>query len=213
MVPNKILLFGGTFDPIHNAHIALCRTVAAKLDIPQVFLIPAAQPPHKQLIELTPAPLRLQMVRLAVENAPLFHVSDCELQRSGPSYTLLTVQYFREQYPAAQLYWLIGQDMLADLPTWHRVEEVVQHCQMVAVRRPDCPPIDWSALLQKLDSTAVKAIRDHLLDTPLFDISATDIRRRLRVHLPVDHLIAPAVLDFIRANSLYGLRRPQGQSS
>jgi len=200
-----ILLFGGTFDPIHNGHIQIARLIAAKLTVHKVIFIPSAHPPHKEPHSLTPAPMRLALTQLALEGDDLFEVSDCELHRRGPSFTLDTIRYFRDQFgPDTTLYWLIGADTISELPGWYKVNQLVEQCTIVTARRPGYQAQLSSALFQNVLTPAqITRLQQHVIDTPEFDISATDIRSRLRRGLTVNELIPPKVLQYITDNNLY----------
>lgn len=202
-----VLLFGGSFNPIHHGHLIVARAAAETLRLPRVSLIPAAAPPHKSPDGIAPADDRIEMCRLAVQGDDLFEVSDWELRRPGPSYTLHTVQHFAGVLgPATPLYWLIGMDSLAELPTWHRIGELAELCTFVTARRPtDLPPLDalFDTLAKVISPTRIRAIREHMVDTPLIDISATDIRRRCRDKMSIRYLTGSSVADYINSHELY----------
>ncbi len=193
-----VLLFGGTFDPIHHGHLIIARAAAEQLKVGKVVLIPSAQPPHKSTAAVSTAQDRLQMTQLAVEGEELFEVSDCELQRQGPSYTLETVRYFRGLYEAEiPLYWLIGADSVRELLNWYRIEQLADECIIVTASRPGYDPGDLSMLRPALSEKQIERIKQYILDTPMIDISATQIRRRAAQNLPISYLTPPAVADYI----------------
>ena len=204
MVKQRILLFGGTFDPIHNAHLAIARSVADYLNAEKIILIPSAHPPHKAGQPITAADLRLRMCQAAVADDPLFEVSDCELHRPGPSYTLDTVNHFREHYgPTTQPYWLIGADSIADLPGWYHIKELMDACTIIIARRPGAETPDFKPLEKILDENQINELQANCLPTPLLDISATQIRQRICKNQPIDDLVCAPVVAFIRENNLY----------
>ena len=206
MNKTNILLFGGTFDPIHLGYLSIARAAAESLAAAQIILIPAANPPHKNGPGLTPAPDRLAMAHLAVESDPLFEVSDCELLRPGPSFTLDTVRHFRRRFgPNPALYWLIGADTLPELPGWYQIDRLVDECTIVTARRPGFDPaqIDWTAFKSILAKPQIERLRRHLLDTPEIPLAATELRRRLRQNQPVDDALPAPVLAYIRQHHLY----------
>lgn len=202
MAQNNILLFGGSFDPIHHGHLIVARAVAEAIGAERVMLIPAAQPPHKLGLKMTAPDHRLHMARLAVEEDDLFEVSDCELHRQGPSYTIDTVRHFRTRFAEGQLFWLIGADSVADLPTWRSIGALADECTLVTAVRPGFS-VDWSVLKEVLNDTQIKKLADYQLPTPQIDISATQIRRRVQTGLPICYLTPPAVVDYIFQNRLY----------
>ncbi|OQA01203.1 MAG: Nicotinate-nucleotide adenylyltransferase [Planctomycetes bacterium ADurb.Bin412] len=199
-----ILLFGGTFDPIHNGHLIISRSAAEQLGVQKIILIPSAVPPHKQNKIFTEAEIRLEMVHRAVEGDALFEVSDCELHRQGPSYTLDTVRYFHTKYgPELPLYWLIGADSIPELPGWYHIQQLVEECTLVTAGRPGSPCCCWDRFQNILDARQIARLQKYLLATPLLDISATDIRRRVPSGLSIRYLVPEPVRHFIRQNNLY----------
>jgi len=209
-----ILLFGGTFDPIHHGHLIISRGAAEQLGVKKIILIPSAVPPHKQGKNFTEAEIRLELVRLAVEGDALFEVSDCELHRQGPSYTLETVRYFRAALgPEEPLYWLIGADSVQELPGWYRIRQLVEECTIVTAGRPGCPCCCWDRFQNILEARQIARLQKYLLPTPLVDISATEIRRRVHNGLSIRYLVPKPVCDFIRENNLYQRFPAGGQGS
>ena len=199
----RIVLFGGTFDPVHVGHTTVAQFAAEHLCADMVFFIPARRSPHKRVNPVASGEHRLAMLRLAARQCKRFHVSDCELRREEPSYTLDTVLYFRRRFGAsAQLFWLIGDDMLKDLPKWHRVDDLLDACTLCVMHRGGCPPPEFEAL-QALGADRVARLRANLLETPSVDISSTEIRRKLAAGHDVTGLLPPLVLDYIEKNGLY----------
>jgi nicotinate-nucleotide adenylyltransferase len=198
-------LFGGTFDPVHHGHLIVARAVAERLGFGCITLIPANHPPHKPPAHASAAD-RLAMLKLAVKGDKLFDVCDLEIKRKGASYTLDTLQALRKQAGEGTLHWLIGVDSLADLPHWHRVEEVLELARILVAARPmeGARAEDALAgLASKLDDRHIRRLRDSLLPTPLIDISSTDIRRRVRAGQPIRYLLPDAVARYIADHRLY----------
>ena len=199
-----MLLFGGSFDPIHHGHLIVCRSAAEQIGAARIILIPSASPPHKQQVELTPADVRLELCRLAVEGDPLFEVSDWETRQTGPNYTLHTVRHFREALPAGtEVCWLIGMDSLAELSTWYRVDELASLCTLVTAGRPDAVRPERTSLREFLSEEQTDRIEAHILSTPLIEISATDIRARVRAGKDVRYLVPEPVWRAISERGLY----------
>jgi len=198
-----ILLFGGTFDPIHHGHLIIARAAAEQLNVPKVILIPSAQPPHKAEKTISSAEDRLKMTHLAVQDEPLFEVSDCELKRQGPSFTLETVRFFRQQYPQTQFYWLIGADSISELVSWYHIEQLAEECSIVTAARPGFNPQDNQALKSILTDPQIQRLRQNILETPQVDISATRIRRRVRQNQSISCLTPSAVIDYIKRQNLF----------
>lgn len=200
----SILLFGGSFDPIHHGHLIVCRYAAETLGAGRVVLIPGASPPHKQDVTLTPAADRLELCRLAAGGDPLFEVSDWEARQAGPNYTLHTVRRFRQTQPEqTRLYWLIGMDSLAELSSWYRVGELVALCTLVTAGRPGCEWPDRSSLVESMSAEQIRELEAHILDSPLIDISGSDIRARVRAGRSIRYLVPESVREAIEARGLY----------
>jgi len=200
----RIGLYGGSFDPIHHGHLISARSLAERLDLERVLLIPAARPPHKPNVRLAPIDHRLAMARLAVEHDPLFDVLDIEARRDGPSYTIDTVDQLRASFgPDTKLFWFIGGDSLPELPTWHRVRELVQRVQIVTATRPGWQSPDVGVLARAVGASAAKALLDHCISTPSIGISATRIRSRCATGQSIRYLTPPAVEHYVASHRLY----------
>jgi nicotinate-nucleotide adenylyltransferase len=199
-----VLLFGGSFDPVHHGHLIISRAAAEVIAADRIVLIPSARPPHKPDVRLAPGEHRLAMCRLAVAGDPLFEVSDWELAQPGPSYTLNTVRHFRAAVGAnLPLYWLIGMDSLRELHTWYHVAELVEAGTLVTVGRPGhaAPPL--TELAERLAPGQIAHLRKHIVETPLIEISATNIRTRVHAGQSVRHLVPEAVREYIFDHRLY----------
>jgi len=199
-----VLLFGGSFDPIHHGHLRVCRSVAQQLGVQRTILIPNANPPHKSSAALAAAADRLELCRLAVREDPQFSVSDWETRQSGPNYSLLAVRHFRDELgDEAELYWLIGADSLAELHTWHQPAELIDACTLVTAGRPGWERPDLAALRALLGESRVRRLLEQILPTPLIDISATQIREKLRRGQSIRGLVPRDVEQAIAARRLY----------
>jgi nicotinate-nucleotide adenylyltransferase len=197
-------LFGGTFNPVHIGHLIIARAALEHLGLERMVLIPSANPPHKGPQGVADAEDRLAMLRLAVADEADFDVSACEIERPGPSYTIDTVAFFRKELgDRAELYWLIGADSLSELASWHRVVELVGMCQIVTAARPGWESPDLSALTERVGERQVRRLRDGILPTPRIDISASEIRRRVRQGRSVRWLVPMAVAQYIDRLGLY----------
>ena len=133
----RIGIFGGSFDPIHSEHISLARQAIADLALDRLFVMPAANPPHKPWKTLTPDSNRLEMCRLAFSGEEKITVSDYELTRGGVSYTYLTIEHFRAEYPSAELFFLVGTDMLRNFPLWKNPERILENCSLAVCARAE----------------------------------------------------------------------------
>jgi nicotinate-nucleotide adenylyltransferase len=186
MTSKKIGIFGGTFDPIHHAHLILARDALEALDLEKVIFVPAAASPHKLDQQLAPPDVRLEMLRAAIESEPDFEFDPMELQRSTPSYAIETIEAFRQRDPDAELFYLIGEDNAGRLETWHRFAELSKIVQFVVLDRSG----------EKTEHP-YRAIRRHL------DISATDIRNRVATGRSIRYLVPRAVEKIIHDRQLY----------
>jgi nicotinate-nucleotide adenylyltransferase len=203
---DRLVLYGGTFDPVHYGHLITARAVAEARGYDKVVLLPSASPPHKASARAGAAD-RLDMLRLAVTGDEMFDVCDLEISRRGKSYTFDTLQVLREIHgPDVELHWIIGADMLADMPNWHRAAEVVDQARIViALRPPWHEQIEQTLadLAARLGAARTRKLADGIVRTPLIDISSSEIRRRIACGLPVRYFVCDAVADFIREKGLY----------
>lgn len=200
----RLGLFGGSFDPIHHGHLIVARSAAEQLGLPRVVLIPSARPPHKPGDLVIDPAHRLSMVQAAVAGDPLFAVDDLELHRSGPSYTFDTVGEYRRRMGAdAELIWFIGADSLPQLPTWYRVADLVQAVRIVTLSRAGWSPPEPARLEVAVGPVAARQLLRDCLTTPTVEISATDIRERVRSGRPIINLVPLGVRSYIDAHELY----------
>ncbi len=213
MPDGGIVLFGGSFNPIHNGHLIVARAVAERLGVSRLVFVPSPSPPHKTGTMLAEASDRLAMVRLAIAGEPLFDCSDVETRRSGPSYTILTVEDFRTTRADRDLFWLIGADSLAELHSWHRVADLVDACRIVTAARPGFEVPDLSGLDRVLQPEQVRRLEADILPTPRIDISATEIRRRVREGRSIRYLVPEPVADYIARHELYRDSPPDADSA
>ncbi len=133
----KVGIMGGTFDPIHYGHLVAGEEARFALDLDKVLFIPSARPPHKKERLVSPAETRVEMIKLAIATNPYFELSTIDVDRPGPSYSVDTVAALQEQLgPEAEIYFILGEDALADLPTWHEAARFLQLCRLIAVNRP-----------------------------------------------------------------------------
>ncbi|AWY41381.1 nicotinate-nucleotide adenylyltransferase [Pseudomonas putida] len=209
--PRRIGVLGGTFDPVHIGHLRGALEVAESLALDELRLIPSARPPHRDLPQVS-AKDRLAMVKCAVAGVAPLVVDDRELQRDKPSYTIDTLESMRaEMAEQTQVFLLLGWDAFCGLPTWHRWEELLQHCHILVLQRPDADSEPPDALRNLLaarsvsDPLALKGPSGQIAfvwQTPLA-VSATQIRQLLASGKSVRFLVPDAVLAYIDAHGLY----------
>lgn len=197
-------ILGGSFDPIHNGHLAVAEECRQRLALDRVLFIPARVPPHKQGALLSDAVHRLEMARLAVAGIPAFQASDVELRRTGPSYTVDTVSAELERLgEGAEVFFLMGTDQALEVHTWHDVEGLGRLCTLVPVTRPGFPLGRLDELETKLPAGVVRRMKEAAIDITPVDISSTDIRRRVCEGKNISALVPPAVEEYIRTHGLY----------
>ena len=184
----RIGIFGGSFNPIHLGHVLLAETAREALSLDRVVFIPTHLPPHKSSAGLLSGQVRLELIQAAIHDNPAFVVSDIELQRQGPSYSIDTVRSLRRQLPRAKLFLLIGQDMLS--VRWKDWKELTRLCTVVAAGRPG--------------SRARLPANVKRLNMPQVEIASSDIRKRLQAGRSVRYLVPSAVHRLIRQRGLYG---------
>jgi len=200
----KIILFGGTFDPVHTGHIVVAEAAAEKIGASMVSLIPARRSPHKEQKPAAPDNDRIAMLKLAVAGKSLFQISPVELNRAEPSYTIDTIRYFRRRLgPDCRLYWLIGADMLKDLPKWYKINELLNECNISVMYRGGFGRPDFDTLAGKLNAENIEKLRQNMIETPLIEISSTDIRQKISQNQDVSKFLHPDVLDYIKTHRLY----------
>lgn len=199
----RIGLFGGTFDPIHIAHLIVAEEVRLAAALDQVLFIPASRPWLKADRDIAAPEHRLQMVRLAIASNPFFEVSTAELDRPGPSYTVDTVEAMRRSArPGDELYFIAGADALADMPRWKDPSRLMTLCRIIAVERPGAAPVNPEALIAFIPGVCgcITPIK-----VPQMDISSTMIRDRVRKGLPVRYLVPPEVERYILEHRVYSV--------
>ena len=201
MAGKSLGILGGTFDPIHMGHLRMAEHVFQRMELESIVFIPAYVPPHKLGQDFAPAQDRYAMTELAVADSPHFTVSDMELKRTGVSYTIDTIRQLHAQYEDRELNFIIGADSVAQLHTWHNIEEMLELTRFVAVWRPGYEGA-MEEMVRHLGEQAKERVL--LLDTPVYDISSTEIRTRIRQGLGLAGLVPPAVERYIYEHGLYG---------
>jgi nicotinate-nucleotide adenylyltransferase len=187
-------ILGGTFDPIHVAHLRIAEEVREALALERVLFVPAADPPWKRAS--APFADRLEMVRIAVASNPSFEASDLEAGRPGPSYTVDTLEALRARFPDRRLWFIVGADAFAEIDRWHRAGRLLELASFAVVERPGSPD-DLAA--ESARGAEVRRVR-----VPLLEISASDLRRRAARGASLRYLVPDAVIDYIEKHHLYG---------
>jgi nicotinate-nucleotide adenylyltransferase len=191
----KIAIMGGTFNPIHNAHLLSAEQVREGLGYDKILFVPAARPPHKSQPDMVSAEHRYQMVLLATAENPYFEVSRIELDRAGPSYTIQTIKTLRHLYgETTQLAWIIGADSLIEYKIWKDFDEVLRQCTLIATTRPN---YDFERVPSEIRNLVT------MFRITGFDMSATEIRERVRNNTSIRYLVPEAVAAYIDKHRLY----------
>jgi nicotinate-nucleotide adenylyltransferase len=190
---SRVGIFGGSFDPVHNAHVALARQALAELALDELVWLPAGQPWQKQRV-LAPVEHREAMVRLAIDGEPRYTLSRIEIEREGPSYTVDTVRTLTAQRPGVDWHLVIGQDQYAGFHTWHGWQELLGLVTLAVANRADAP-LNADPQVLRVPHEAVAL--------PMMDISSTDIRARLARGLGIADLVPASVAGYIARHHLY----------
>ncbi len=202
----RLGLFGGTFDPVHQGHLILAECCREACALDAVWFLPAGDPPHKPSGEISSAKMRAEMLEFAIAGHPQFAVNRMEFDRSGKTYTYQTLQQLHDEDPTRELFFLIGADSLADLPTWREPKHILELATIVAVNRGDRPLPDIASVAARIggkDQQASLAEKISVVSMPGIDISSTDIRRRVREGRSIRFLTPRAVEMYIAEHRLY----------
>jgi len=197
----KVGILGGTFDPVHIGHLIIAEGVRVELGLEKVLFVPAGQPWLKLQHAITPVGYRVEMLRLAILPNLHFELSDVEMERSGPSYTIDTMVELRNRLGAqADLFFILGCDALAQFPEWKEPSKLIQLCKLAVVPRAN---LALSAL-EDLERR-IPGITDRVsyVATPIIDISSSQIRERVARGLSIRHLVPDKVEEYIAQHQLY----------
>lgn len=197
----RIGIMGGTFDPVHIAHLIIAEEARERLDLSRIVFIPAGDPWLKEEEPVTPAHIRLDMVYRATLDNPSFEVSDIEIQRPGPTYTVDTLAALREDWgQEAEVFFIMGMDALARLPEWKEPELFLEQCTPVVFVRPEYPRSGLCPVRE-----ALPGVEDNLklLDGPAIGVSSTGVRCRVAEGRSIRYLVPPGVAEVIRERGLY----------
>lgn len=187
---NRIGILGGTFNPPHMGHLLMVEQVGNQLELDEIWFMPTAKPPHAPGKKTIAAQHRLQMVQKAIDGNPLFKLQPYEVNKGGINYTVDTMRHFIEEYPLSDFYFIIGGDSVNDLSTWREIDELNQLVQFVGVRRLGSRPYD----------TPYSVI---WVDSPLVDLSSTEIRLRVYLEQSIRYQVPLAVEEYIMKHRLY----------
>lgn len=203
MSGKRIGIFGGSFNPIHNGHLALGKAVCDQLALDRLIYMPAGSPPHKPHGYLAPGVHRHAMLKLAVVQDSRFCVSTLELETEGTTYTVNTMKTLRGIFSQEdELLFIMGADSLVDLVNWRSLHELARLCTFVAAARPGVDRRSMEEQIHILE-TSVRA-KVEIVEMPLMDISSSEIRRRVACKEDISSLVPESVSSYIAQNGLYG---------
>jgi nicotinate-nucleotide adenylyltransferase len=204
MVQRAVVLFGGTFDPIHLGHTAVAAYAGKHIGAEKVILVPAKRSPLKISSLQAGDEDRLKMIALAIAGEKNFEVSDYELKKPAMSYTIETVKHFQSEYGGQTIiYWLMGADGIEELAHWYKIDELIDICNPAVMHRGGCEAPDFEGLEAVIGASRVEKLRRNVIKTPLIEVSSTEIRNRLAAGLGVGDMLHPAVEEYIRKKGLY----------
>lgn len=186
----KVGILGGTFDPPHSGHLLIANEVLCALKLDEIWFMPNQEPPHKKKTDSVDNDERIHMLHLAIEGNPSFKVETIELERTGPSYTVETMEILTSRYVENQFFFIIGADMIEYLPKWHEIDKLINLVQFVGVERPSYSQITEYPILY--------------VDVPSMEVSSSLIRERVKQGKTIRYLLPDSVIRYIEENQLYG---------
>lgn len=211
----RVGLLGGSFNPIHNAHLRIAVEAQVACTLDKVIFIPAADPPHKLLAGEVSFADRAAMVAMAIAGKPDFEISTVEAERGGKSYSIDTIQAFRQQFSPEELFFIIGGDSFLEIGTWHRYAEIFASCNLIVVERPGCHIVDPIVCLPEmvrglftqksgglLAHTATGTTVTFVTGSPQ-ELSSTAIRRLAGESADISHYVPPDVAVYISQQRIY----------
>jgi nicotinate-nucleotide adenylyltransferase len=200
MAKKRLGIFGGTFDPPHIGHLILAAEARDQLDLDCTIWVLTPDPPHKLGQEISSLAHRLAMVEMAIGEDERFSLSRVDIDRPGPHYALDTVRLLREEYPEHELFYLMGGDSLMDLPQWYQPKAFLSLLDGVGVMRRPGDEIDLSELIAELPMLQEKL---HFVTAPLLEISANQVRHRVREHRAYRYYLLPVIYRYILEHDIY----------
>lgn len=198
--PRKVAIMGGTFNPVHNGHLIMADQALHQFQLDEVLWIPTGEPPHKSLAPGATSQDRLEMLKLAIADHPRFNWSDVELQRTGRSYSIDTLEGLIQQQPLTQWYWILGIDALKDLPKWQRAQQIIRLCCWIVA--PRVSEFTTEAIIKQVQQAL--PINYVILQAPYIELSSTFLRDQIQSQGSIRYLVPPLVADYIQQHRLYG---------
>jgi len=204
MSVKRIVLFGGSFDPVHLGHTTVASAAAQYIRAEKTIFIPAKRSPLKSFSPHASDIDRLEMLKLAIAGNEIFEASDCEIKRQSPSYTLDTVRKFQAACGGGgSIYWLIGADSIEELVHWHDIVELIDECNLAVMYRAGFDKPDFTGYQKLWGRERIEKLQRNIVQTPLINISSTQVRKRLAAGQEVAQILHPTVVSYIRKHGLY----------
>lgn len=191
----KVGILGGTFDPPHIAHFVIAQEVLEQCKLDEIWFMPVNIPPHKKRPNLSSAHDRVKMLELGIKKQTKFSICTIELNRTGKSYTVDTMEQLISLYPDYEFYFIIGADMVEQLHTWYKINRLMELVIFIGTKRPG----------YKLNA-AVDNLRMIEVEVPQLEISSSMLRERLKNNQSIDYLVPDEVKEYIKENQLYGAK-------
>lgn len=201
MGKTKIGIMGGTFDPIHNGHLIIAENSRINFNLEKILFIPTGLPAHKIENEITYSDYRYEMVLLSINSNPYFTVSPMEIERMGITYTIDTIKNLQKLNKNAEYYFIMGEDSLYNFHKWKDYRELLNICKFIVAKRKN-ENSKLEERIKELNNICENSI--YLLESPMIDISSTDIRERIIQNKPIKYLVPEAVELYIKKHGLYG---------
>lgn len=194
-------IMGGTFDPVHNAHLALARQAYEQFRLDEVWMLPNGNPPHKRGTRQASMEHRMEMIRLAIQDIPYLKLCDVEQSGQEYHYTYETLGYLNKLYPNTRFYFIMGADSLFDFDNWKEPGIISRECVLLAAVRDHCRREEIQARIQELKERYGASI--YILNTPNMDIASEDIRKLAADNKEISHMLPKAVSEYIDQQNLY----------
>lgn len=198
--PERIGIFGGTFDPPHVGHLILAEECRTQLHLDRLLWVVTDQPPHKQWVEISPIEQRVELVKLCIQDNPAFELSRVDIDRPAPHFAIDTVRILKQQLPETHMFYLMGGDSLHDLPTWKRPQDFIRECDGLGVMRRHADQVDLESLEKVLPGVMRKV---HIVEAPILEISSREIRQRISKGEAYRYYLREAVYEAIGELGMY----------
>jgi nicotinate-nucleotide adenylyltransferase len=198
--PERIGIFGGTFDPPHVGHLILAEECRTQRHLDRLLWVVTDQPPHKQWVEISPIEQRVELVKLCIRDNPAFELSRVDIDRPAPHFAIDTVRILKQQLPGTQMFYLMGGDSLHELPTWKRPQDFIRECDGLGVMRRHADQVDLESLEKVLPGVMHKV---HIVEAPILEISSREIRQRISKGEAYRYYLREAVYEAIGELGMY----------